>query len=354
MKKIRIDSLEFAANVDTLRQRFAPAELMATLYADGYGVGLCSLAAALKEAGVSRFAVTEAEELLALRLGPLTEEEEILLLRPLRDVDTIMKLADAGAVFTVESREDAALLDELSTQRSSVLAAHIRVDAGHGAGGFLAERWEEVIALYQDFPNVAFTGIGGQIRSDAQKRDSQTEVQRHQFEQLLIRIADAGFETGLVHISEFCPESKAAAAVRVGRSVLGRGLPPGKANLIRLGRGEMLLPAPRRLPASSTVGETAPTTLQRDTLVVTLPLGYENGLDLTRIKEQTFFQRLFHPQRPPQVAFWIDGKRISPLGGIGAQETSFDVTDVTLSEAATLSFDIDPLHARGFEVEFYD
>ena len=45
-------------------------------------------------------------------------------------------------------------------------------------------------------------------------------------------------------------------------------------------------------------------------------------------------------------------QRVKIIGSIGATETILNVTDVKCSAGDTAAFELDPLYARGFQIEY--
>lgn len=348
MKTMILEKLELATNVVTLSQRGGGTELYAILHADGYGTGLGALALELRGAGITRFAVTEPEEAIALREAGLLQEE-ILLLRTLRDEAMLEQLAELSVVFTVDSYDSGSLLNAMAERKGTVLEAHIRVDAGLGLGGFSVIESDKITSLYRNLPSLAFSGIYAQARKSGW-RDGSTEISQLQLEQLLTRIRNAGYETGTVHLGEDAPRSEEATALRVGRSLLGRNPRLRGKKLCRLGRGELVLDEPYWLPEGSVVGEFSPIRLRKAAQVVTIPVGLENGLGAPVQAHRGLFARLFRGRSG--LDFWIGGQRVRALGGIGARETILDVTRLRCAAGDLVTFDLDPLYARGFTVEF--
>ena len=85
------------------------------------------------------------------------------------------------------------------------------------------------------------------------------------------------------------------------------------------------------------------TTTNVITEVVTnaVPSPEEIAIENARIEEAERKRRIY-----------INGSKAKILGGIGASETIIDVTDIKCSAGDLASFDIDPMFARGFEIEF--
>lgn len=351
MRKLILDTLDLKHNIAELKERAAGAAIYAVLSADGGGAGLVALAKALREDGVSRFALWDADEIGRLR-GAGFREEEILMLAPPSNREELAQLADLNVTFTVASYEGGLALNALAEERATVLEAHIRLDAGAGGGGFLPEEREKVLSLYHYLPNVAFTGVYTSIRGDPQTR-APSEAQLLAFRQMLESIRSAGYETGAVHVSDDASLTlEEVNGIRVGQSLLGRGHRPRRDRLIPIGLGEVPLEEPRWLPQGLIIGEVDPVTLKAPTRVAAISVGFLNGVGLRLPpKREGFWTRLLARTASP-VSFRVGGQKVKPLGGIGPCEILLDITKVKCSAGDPVTFDLDPLFAKGFQREY--
>ncbi len=354
MKKLVIEKQGIKNNLSVVKQRAGSAVIYGVLSADACGAGLIEMAMLLRDEGVSRFAVTEPEEAEVLRKAGLVDEE-ILMLRSTTDREELERLIDLNVVCTIGSLDAALALNSLAESRSTVAEAHIQVDVGMGFGGFLTEEPDKILSVYRNMPNVAISGIYTQIHSDRSSgRDS--AVQLDVFQKLLSAIHDAGFETGTVHAAGSYAlmnyENAILDAVRPGSVLLGRCRRSKGDGLTRVGYGEATVEEVRWLPQGHTVGGEALVTLKRPTRVAVLPVGYQNGFGVTRIRD-TGFWALFRRWRAlRRITVRIGGQRVKVIGRIGAVETILDVTDIKCSAGDLAVFDIDPLYARGLKREY--
>ena len=136
MKAYIVERTDVRKNLDNIKKRAGSAEVIAVLKGDGYGLGLIPMAAVCREAGITRFAVTEIADVRALREAGFADAW-ILMLRPTADSDEIHSLLDLGAVLTVSSQDDAAVLNGIAAQRGQKAEAHLKIDTGMGRNGFL-------------------------------------------------------------------------------------------------------------------------------------------------------------------------------------------------------------------------
>lgn len=354
MKTLVIEKQAVKSNLAVVKQAAGNAAIYGVLTGDAYGAGLVEMAKLLREEGVGRFAVSEAADAAALRKAGLVDEE-ILMLRATTDREELEKLADVNAVCTINSTDAALALNALAESRSTVVEAHIQVDVGMGFGGFLAEEPEKILAVYKNMPNVAVSGIYTQIHSDrADGRDA--AIQMKTFEELLGAIHAAGFETGVVHAAGSFAllhyDFARLGAVRAGSVLLGRCRRTKGDGLQRTGYGEAALEDVRWLPQGHTVGSESLVTLKRPTRVAVVPVGYQNGFGVSRVRDGSLWAALRRWLANRRITVRIGGQRAKVIGRIGAVETLVDVTDLKCAVGDLAYFDIDPMYARGLKREF--
>ena len=236
-----------------------------------------------------------------------------------------------------------------------MVEAHIQVDTGLGYGGFLAGEPEKILSMYRYLPNVALSGVYTQMHASSRgERDASAQLE--EFQRVVQCIVDAGFETGVVHAAGSDAlmhyEFAKLDAVRVGSAFLGRCRRTRGDGLQTVGHGEATLEEIRWLPKGHTVGSSSLITLKKPTRVAVLPVGYQNGFGVTRIREEgllAFFRRWRAARR---ITVRINGQKARVIGRIGAVETIVNVTDLKCSSGDVAAFDIDPLYARGLKREY--
>ena len=242
----------------------------------------------------------------------------------------------------------------MAENRSTVAEAHIQVDTGLGFGGFLAGEPEKILLAYRSLPNVALSGIYTQLHAVSLK-DNEVGRQLDQFGQILDAIHQAGFETGMVHAAgSFALMHFDAArldAVRAGSAILGRCRRTNGDGLKTVGYGQAPITEVRWLPKGHTVGAGKLVTLKRPTRVAVLPVGYQNGFGVERPRETGFFALWRKWRRQKNRTVRIGDQKARIIGSIGANETILNVTDLRCSAGDLATFDLDPLFARGMELE---
>jgi alanine racemase len=353
MRKLIIKKAAVKNNIKVVKERSGSAAIYAVLSGDGGGAGIDQLAHLLRDEGINRFAVSDVEEAEALRRAGF-EHEEILMLRSTTDREELERLVDLNVVCTISSVDTGMALNALAENRSTVAEAHIQVDTGMGFGGFLVSEPEKILLAYRSLPNVALSGIYTQIHA-APKGDD-TDEQLKLFHQVLDAIHEAGFETGTVHAAgSFAILHRDLArfdAVRAGSVLLGRCRRMGDDGLNTVGSGEVPLSEVRWLPKGHTVGVDKPVVLKKPTRVAVLPVGYQNGFGIQRPRDNGFLAAVGRWRRTRRASVLVGGQRARVIGRIGATETVINVTNLKCSAGDLATFDMDPLFARGFTIEY--
>ena len=353
MRKLVIEKAAVRNNMSVLKDRAQGAALYGVLTGNGSGLGAVCLARLLRDNGVGRFAVGTVGEARQLRENGF-EDEEILMLRSTVDREELEQLVDLNVVCTVSSVDTGLALNAVAENRSTVAEAHIQVDTGLGFGGFLAGEPEKILLAYRSLPNVALSGIYTQLHAVSLK-DNEVGRQLDQFGQILDAIHQAGFETGMVHAAgSFALMHFDAArldAVRAGSAILGRCRRTNGDGLKTVGYGQAPITEVRWLPKGHTVGAGKLVTLKRPTRVAVLPVGYQNGFGVERPRETGFFALWRKWRRQKNRTVRIGDQKARIIGSIGANETILNVTDLRCSAGDLATFDLDPLFARGMELE---
>ena len=354
MRKLVIEKEAVRANMAVIRKRAAGAALYGVLTGDGGGAGLIPMARMLRDEGVRRFAVGSVEEAQALREAGFVDEE-ILMLRATIDREELERLVDLSVVCTISSVDTGLALNAVAENRATIAEAHIQVDTGMGFGGFLVGEPEKILLAYRSLPNVALSGIYTQLHASTGK-EQEVEGQLQQFHQILDAIHAAGFETGLVHAAGSYAlmhfDSARLDAVRAGSVLLGRCRRTQGDGLTTVGYGEAPLAEVRWLPKGHTVGSEKLVKLRKPTRVAVLPVGYQNGFGVERPRIGGFWSlwRLWRKSLRRTVR--VGNQRVRTIGAIGATETILNVTNVKCSAGEIATFDLDPLYARGFRIEY--
>lgn len=353
MRKLIIKKASLKNNIKVIKERSGSAAIYAVLSGNGGGAGIAEMAQVLQAEGIVRFAVHEVSEAEALRSAGFIQEE-ILMLRSTTDRGELERLVDLNVVCTISSVDTGLALNALAENRSTVAEAHIQVDTGLGFGGFLVSEPEKILLAYRSLPNVALSGIYTQLYT-APKRDD-TDAQLQLFQQVIDAVHQAGFETGIVHAAGSYAlmhrELARLDAVRAGSVLMGRCRRTEDDGLLTIGSGEVQVAEVRWLPKGHTIGTDHPVTLKKPTRIAVLPVGYQHGLGLERPRDNGFWPMFFRWYRQRRISFLIGGQRAQVIGHIGATETVVNVTNLKCSAGESAVFEIDPIFAKGFLIEY--
>ena len=354
MRTLVIEKSALKNNLAVIKERAAGAVIYANLSGDGGGVGTVPLARLLRDDGINRFTVSEIAQAEALRREGFVEEE-ILMLRSTTDREELEQLVDLNVVCTISSVDSGMALNALAENRSTVAEAHLQVDTGMGLGGFLVSEPEKLLLAYRSLPKVALSGIYTQLHA-AKPNDPETRQQLRQFRQVLDTIHAAGFETGVVHaagsFSLLHDQEARLDGVRAGSAILGRCRRTRDDGLKTVGYGQAPITEVRWLPKGHTVGVDRPVRLKRPTRVAILPVGFQHGFGVERPRACGLWGALLRWRREGCRSVRIGGQRAKVIGSVGASETILDVTRLKCAAGDIASFEMEPLYARGFTVEF--
>ena len=297
---------------------------------DGYFIGITEAAKAWQAAGVNMFAVSESWEALALRREGFTED--ILLMAPVADEQTLADLVAADIILTVGDLENARFY-----QKGGAKRVHVKVDTGMGRFGVDHRDLEQIKAIYA-LEGLRFEGIYSHFAKAYEKEYQLCKKQMALFERVLQVLADSGIQVGMRHIA-----SSAAAlrfpqtwmdAVRVGSALVDGLLCPVPVKLQKAHVCHARVIAVKQLQKGDTLGYGSVCKAKRPTKTIVVAVGQETGLGWNGSPEPVplldFGVYLYHQiqryRSPTPVTF--QGKTLPMIGRIGTQYTQYDATGV--------------------------
>jgi Alr-MurF fusion protein len=216
--RLYIDLASIAANVDSLRRHLGPAvKLLAVVKAAAYGTSSVELARHLERRGVDAFAVSSADEGVALRRGGVAAPVLVLLQTP----DELGKSVRYGLTPCIHSRElVAAVLRE-----PALAGVHLEVDTGMSRTGLPGEDALEALTSLRD-AGIEITGLMSHLAAaDDPAHDAFTLAQLDAFDELCARARELGVESATEHVLATAGAlrfpSRARDMVRIGLGCLG-------------------------------------------------------------------------------------------------------------------------------------
>ncbi len=279
-----VDLDAFRRNVAAFVDFASPSFVCAVVKADGYGHGAVPCAKAAVHAGASWLGVALVEEAVELRNAGITAP--ILLLSEFPDgAETDVVTFDITP--TVYSIDKVRRLSAAAAGRS-VIGVHIKVDTGMHRVGVQPT---DALALAREvatLPSVELSGVFTHFAVADDPEHPYTARQIKLFDVVLNELRAAGVSPGIVHAANSAGTLAHPAAhfdmVRVGVSLYGNDPDSGMAAATS---GVALQPILRLvsrvshvkvLPAGESVSYGLRYTLQRESVVATVPIGYADGL----------------------------------------------------------------------------
>ncbi|MDQ3179912.1 MAG: alanine racemase [Acidobacteriota bacterium] len=303
-------------------KKFVGANLkfMAVVKADGYGHGATECARKLEREGIDWFGVALPEEGLELRengiekpilcLGSFWAGQENLLLE--NDLTPVIYRLDTAEKFNRAAQEKKIIAD-----------VHIKIDTGMGRIGVRFDEVKDFADSLKKFANLRVDGIMTHFATaDNLGENDFTNEQIKRFDQAAAIFEEKGFRPRYKDLAN----SPAAVAhqnsrgnlVRIGGILYGLGddvlpkeieKPPLKPVLSLHTRIAHL----KKVPAGETLGYSRTFTTKKDSLIATIPIGYQDGLT----------RRLSNKGR-----VLINGSFAPVVGRISMDWTILDVTNV--------------------------
>ncbi len=354
-----VDRSGLMENIRRLKDAAGDTPIYGVIKGNGYGLGLLSMARALKAGGIDRFAVTELSEIQALRENGF-ESEEILMLRATCLPEELTEILRLHATATVGSPACAEAMETIAADAETVFPCHVKIDVGMGRYGFLPAQQEELRQVYA-MPHLNPTGIYTHFPC-AFCDDNATKQQFAAFQRVLDFLSSEGIDPKLRH----CCNSSAFLkfpqmhldAVRIGSAFLGRmGFQDGL-ELAKLGFCRSAVELIREIPKGQTVGYGAAWKARRPTKIAICGVGNFHGFGTDRGNDVFRFQDCLRGVLRyvraclKKRAYYaeIQGTRARVLGHIGMVQTVLDVTDIPCQIGDPVRFEINPLTVKGMEV----
>ena len=226
--QISVDLVAYARNLDAIRTRVAPAELMAVLKSDGYGHGLLPIARAATAAGITALGALDIDTSLRLRDAGIGDEVLIFawLIAPDDDLGAAVAAGiDLGVSSLDELNRAAAAASVRSDGRRA--RVHLKIDTGLHRNGVSPEQWPAVVeraVWLRD--SIDLVGIWTHIAEASDEEDTDAITRFHS----AVAVAQAvGAEPQLRHLAASAASYYRADSrfdlVRVG--AFGYGISPG-------------------------------------------------------------------------------------------------------------------------------
>lgn len=289
--------------------------VMAVVKADAYGHGAPAVALHLQALGAEYMGVASLDEAVALREAGVIVPILIFGYTAPEFSGTLLRYGLTQTVFDLAC---AKALAQAATAAGGKINVHVKVDTGMSRLGFVGpQAIAEILEVYA-LRGLSCEGIFTHF-ADADGSEDSALVQLAEFQAMVSHLADSGAAFSIRH----CANSAAALRwpethldmVRIGLALYGydpiRDI--STANLCPVMTLKTRVCAVRHLPAGATISYGRTHTLERDSVVATLSIGYADGL-----------LRLLSGKAQVRIA----GQNVPILGRICMDFCMADVTDL--------------------------
>lgn len=269
-------------NLNRYRSFLKPAtKMVCMIKADGYGTGAVEIAKTLQDHRVDYLAVAVADEGATLRRNGITAN--IMVMNPeMSAFKTLFDYELEPEVYSFRLLE--ALIKAARKEGISHYPVHIKLDTGMHRLGFDPEHdMDDLIELLQAqnavMPRSVFSHFVG---SDSDAFDSFSDRQFALFDAASRRLQSAFDHHILRHIDnsagiEHFPERQLDMC-RLGLGLYGVN-PRNNAILHNVATLKTTILQLRKVPKTDTVGYSRRGTLERDSVIAAIPIGYADGLN---------------------------------------------------------------------------
>lgn len=317
--EINLDNLAF--NLNSIKN-FVGRNIfvMAIVKADAYGHGSIECARRLEAEAVDWFGVALPEEGLELRKAGI--QKPVLCLGGFWDGQESL-LLDNNLTPVIYRLEQAESFNRAVIERGIRSNIHVKIDTGMGRIGVRFDEVGDFAEKLKNFKNLRLEGLMTHFAAADQLNENLfTELQINRFNQSVSIFQHKGFTPFFKDLANspgavIHPESR-GNMVRIGGILYGLGddVLPEQVDKPCL-RPVMSLFSEishlKKVPKGETVGYSRTFRTDRDSLIATVPIGYEDGL----------------PRLLSNVGkFIINGRFVPIVGRISMDWTILDVTDV--------------------------
>ena len=276
-----IDLDAVAHNVRVLRAAAAPSAVWAVVKADGYGHGAVAVARAALAAGCQGLCVALTSEGLVLREAGIDGPILILSEQPADHAATIVANALIPTVSTAEG------VIALATTGATGVDVHMKVDTGmHRVGAAPADVPALVALIASHRPRLRLAGIFTHLAIADEPADPYTARQLEMFDEVLAALPAGTLDGVALHAANsagaLAHPDACRSFVRAGIAIYGVSPGPDVDALAAPLRPVLALRArvsfAKRLQAGSRLSYGLRHTVEVDTNVATVPLGYADGV----------------------------------------------------------------------------
>lgn len=323
--EIHLDRL--AHNYHEIRKTLPEGcRFMGLMKANAYGHGMVAMAHQLERLGADYLAVACLDEAVELRRSGVTLPILILGYTPAEYAGEVLEY---GITQTVYELSQARAFSAAAQGAEGTLSIHLKADTGMSRLGFLCdedhvEASVEEMAEAAALPGLRVEGLFTHF-ADADTCEEYSQMQLRRFAAVREKLAARGVRPEIVHCTASAATLKYAQGhldmVRPGIVLYGHHPDPSTEPLMDLQPVMELksrVASVRSLPKGACISYGRTYTLERDSLVAVVPIGYADGL----------FRTLSN-----RTEMVVRGQRARQIGRICMDLCMLDVTDIPGVEA---------------------
>lgn len=281
-----IDLAALTHNLTEVKRLVGPkVEIMAVVKAEAYGHGAVEVARTAIKAGATWLGVSLPEEGIALRQGGI--QAPILVFQPLQSTQAAIFL-DYNLTATVCLLDAAVALSREAVKRrlETPVAVHVKVDTGMGRVGIPYQDAGSFFKSLSVLPLIKATGIYSHLATADHQDKTFAKTQIERFDGVVKRLINAGVELEKIHLANSAgiidlPDSY-YNMVRPG--IMLYGLMPSDClenpNQVKLKPVFSLKTKAifvKKVPQGTGISYGLKYQAQKDTTIVTIPIGYADG-----------------------------------------------------------------------------
>lgn len=316
-----IDLRNLTANLHSIKDFIGnePA-YMAVVKADAYGHGAVQCASALESAGIDWFGVALPEEGIELRQAGISKP--ILCLGSFFDGQAHAVLSNqlTSVIFSLER---ASQLNDAASETGVIADVHLKVDTGMNRLGVRHDQLEDFLKSFKSFKYLRLDGLMTHFAAaDNIAQPEFTNLQIERFNQCLKLVRYSGFVPSYYDLANspgaICHPRSLGNMVRLGGILYGLGDDVLPAETVKPELKPVMsvtseIGLLKRVPKGERLGYSLTHRLERDSIIATIPIGYEDG---------------YPRQLSNRSKVIVNGVFAPVVGRVSMDWTIVDVTDV--------------------------
>ena len=277
-------------DLDTVRSNFlkikaaaAPAQTLAVVKANAYGLGVRPIAEVLLNAGAAGFCAATLDEALELKKFG----KPVQILGGVLDFEREAAVAN-GLILGITDMDCARKISEEAVRQKKTVECHFKLDTGMGRLGILAADAVKVIPQILRLPNLDCCGIYTHFPSSERGPNQENLAQIDRFLNVIRELERQGITFRKIHMANSDainllpqvhqpPFTHVRAGIDLHGSFSGGKDGLGLESVFSL---KSRLLAYRMMPAGHGIGYNSTCILPKDTRVGTVTAGYADGLPL--------------------------------------------------------------------------